>query len=392
VSGLFRTPALDEQERGVLSRINDLKRAVGYATTGVPQRWYGMLRRILFARHIQASNSIEGYNVTDDDALAAAEGQEPEDATREAWSAVSGYRSAMTYVLQLSDDPHFRYTAELLRGLHYIMLSYDLAKNPGKWRPGPIYVRDESRKIVVYEGPDAGLVPDLIDVLVHELEETPSDTPPIVQAAMAHLNLVMVHPYSDGNGRMARCLQTLVLARKGDLRPEFCSIEEYLGRNTRDYYDVLAEVGQGSWHPNNDARPWLRFCLRAHFIQVTRVLRRSREMHRLWDALEVELQGKELPERVAVALSDAALGYRVRNSTYRAAAVVSDQQASRDLALLVREGFLVAHGEKRGRSYVAAAALKEIRERTREKHTDEDPFTSATGPYIPGFEPAGTTT
>jgi hypothetical protein len=62
----------------------------------------------------------------------------------------------MTYVLQLSDDPHFRYTADLLRGLHYIMLSYDLTKNPGKWRPGPIYVRDEARKVVVYEGPDAG--------------------------------------------------------------------------------------------------------------------------------------------------------------------------------------------------------------------------------------------
>jgi Fic family protein len=236
------------------------------------------------------------------------------------------------------------------------------------------------------------LIPELIDALVLELEQMRSDVPAIVQAAMAHLNLVMVHPYSDGNGRMARCLQTLVLARTGDLRPELCSIEEYLGRNTRAYFDVLGEVGQGSWHPDNDARPWVRFCLRAHFIQVTRVLRRSREMHRLWDALEVELRGRRLPERVAFALSDAALGYRVRNSTYRAPAEVSDQQASRDLALLVREGLLVAHGEKRGRSYIAAPALKEIREQTREKHTDEDPFASATGPYLPGFGPAGTTT
>jgi len=41
---------------------------------------------------------------------------------------------------------------------------------------------------------------------------------------MAHLNLVMIHPFSDGNGRMARCLQTLVLGREGILEPEFSSL------------------------------------------------------------------------------------------------------------------------------------------------------------------------
>jgi len=62
---------------------------------------------------------------------------------------------------------------------------------------------------------------------------------------MAHLNLTMIHPFSDGNGRMARCLQSLVLARGGKLSPEFLSIEEYLGRNTPSYYQVLSAVAQG---------------------------------------------------------------------------------------------------------------------------------------------------
>lgn len=57
-----------------------------------------------------------------------------------------------------------------------------------------------------------------------------------IQAGMAHLNLVMIHPFRDGNGRMARCLQSLVLARGGILDPVFISIEEYLGRNTQRYY------------------------------------------------------------------------------------------------------------------------------------------------------------
>ena len=53
---------------------------------------------------------------------------------------------------------------------------------------------------------------------------------------MAHLNLVMIHPFEDGNGRMSRALQSLVLARDHIVAPEFASIEEYLGRNTPAYY------------------------------------------------------------------------------------------------------------------------------------------------------------
>jgi hypothetical protein len=57
---------------------------------------------------------------------------------------------------------------------------------------------------------------------------------------------------------MARCLQTFVLATDGTLSPGFASIEEYLGRNTLAYYDVLAEVGQRSWSPHREAGPWVR--------------------------------------------------------------------------------------------------------------------------------------
>ena len=98
------------------------------------------------------------------------------------------------------------------------MISYDLAKHPGRWRPGPIFVRNEQTGERVYEGPDNDLVPGLIAELVDGLNEEVS-SPFIVRAAMSHLNLVMIHPFSDGNGRMARCMQTLVLAREGIIDP-----------------------------------------------------------------------------------------------------------------------------------------------------------------------------
>jgi Fic family protein len=317
------------------------------------------------ARNIRGSNSIEGYNVTAEDAIAAVAGEGAVDAQGESWAAVKGYRDAMTYVLQLATDPHFHYNDGVLRGLHFMMTGYDLTRNPGRWRPGPIYVRDDRKGEIVYEGPDPDIVPELMGELTEQLNARGS-VPAMVRAAMAHLNLVMIHPFSDGNGRMGRCLQTLVLAREGILEPAFCSIEEFLGRNTQEYYDALRAVGQGIWSPQNDARPWVDFCIAAHRTQADTLLRRTKETTRVWDELEQLIKARGLPDRVIYALSDATFGYRVRNSTYRSVAEIADAVASRDLKLLVDNGLLAADGEKRGRGYVASALLQAIRARTRE--------------------------
>ena len=343
---MFKTPMLGERETAVVVEIDRLKASLEYSLQ-TPRRWTGLLRRNALARAIQGSNSIEGYNATEEDAIAAVEGEDPLDADDETWAAISGYREALTYVLQCADDPHFHHSTDIIRSLHFMMLQHDLTKKPGKWRPGAIYVRDDETGEVVYEGPAAELVPDLMDALVGSVKA--SGDPAVVNAAMAHLNLVMVHPFKDGNGRMARCLQTLVLARSGTLASQFSSIEEYLGRNTRAYYDVLAKVGGGSWNPQRDAMPWVRFCLVAHFRQATTLLRRMREIERLWDWLEQLVLTYHLPGRTIFALADAAAGLRVRNATYRASADVGQPLASRDLKALVDARLLVAKGERRGR-------------------------------------------
>lgn len=371
---LFRTPDLTEAERRVHKAIEDLREKLNWSISS--RRWSGLLRRVAFAKAIRGSNSIEGYNVTVDDALAAVDGEKPLDAEGETWEAVVGYRKAMTYALTLSDDQHFEYSAALLKGLHYTMTSYDLARHPGRWRPGPVFVRNETTKERVYEAPDVELVPSLVDELVRKQNEI-SSAPVMIRAAMAHLNLVMIHPFSDGNGRMARCLQSLVLGRSGILAPEFCSIEEYLGRNTDDYYNVLATVGAGSWHPERDAMPWIRFCLAAHYVQAVTLLRRSREFQRIWDALESLISHHALPERTIYALCDATQGFRVSNGGYRDVAEISQNLASRDLAHLAALGLLQAHGERRGRYYTASPVTAEVRRQTREPRIQiPNPFMS----------------
>ncbi|MDX3188240.1 Fic family protein [Streptomyces sp. MN03-5084-2B] len=372
---LFEVPELDERERQVLAQVEELKAALRFQLTE-PRRWAGSLRRLSLARAIQGSNSIEGYEAGLDDAVDVAAGEEPLEVDEETRLALRGYREAMTYVLQLAEDDGFQYTDQLLKSLHYMMTNYALKNRPGRWRAGSIYVRNDRTGEIVHEGADLSLVPALMRELAAGLN-VESECPDIVRAAMAHLNLVMVHPFRDGNGRMARCLQSLVLARSGVLSPVFMSIEEYLGQNTQAYYDVLGEVGGGSWQPRRDARPWVRFTLTAHLHQARTMLRRVKESERMWAELETLVRGLSLPERSSMALFDAMIGLRVRNATYRSyfedsPDEITEATASRDLRALVATGLLEARGEKRGRHYVAKPPLVEIRQRVRAARDPED--------------------
>ncbi len=376
---IYKAEKLTQVEKDVIARIEEAKKTLKY-NLATPRRWRGLLRRNTLARAVRGSNSIEGYNVTAEDAIAAVEGEEPLDADREAWLAVTGYRTAMTFVLQLTKDPNFIYSEGFIRSLHFMMVQHELTKNPGNWRPGTVYVRDEARQEVVYEGPDVEMVPGLIAELIEYLNDDEDCPHALVKGAMAHLNLVMIHPFSDGNGRMARCLQTLVLGREGILEPEFSSIEEYLGRNTQDYYNVLARTGEGSWHPRNSTRHWIQFNLTAHFRQATTLLMRTRVMDQLWQEIELIISRHGLPERLIYAVADGALGYSVRNSSYRNLAELNDVMASRDLKAAVQAGLLIPTGERRGRTYTGSPELRALVDKMRLEHIKSvpDPFVPTT--------------
>jgi len=377
---LFETPGLDDAELEVLARIEDLKRALTLRTHE-PGRWVGSMRRQAFARAVQGSNTIEGYTATVDDVGAILDRDEPLDASDETRLALQGYRDAMTYVIQVAHDRDFACGSQFFKSLHFMMTGYDLAKGPGRWRPGVVYVRNDETGEIVYEGAPVEHVPALMEELATEVR-TPSGTDSIIRGAMAHLNLVMVHPFRDGNGRMGRALQSLVLARDGELSPVFMSIEEYLGRNTAEYYRVLADVGTGRWNPQQDAPPWIRFILTAHLRQASTMARRIDEAERLWGELERAIERVSVPERAIHALFDAVMGWRVRRSTYqsvleRAGESISQQVATRDLRALVDSGLIVPHGEKRGRFYVAGPALLGVRDdmiQRRLPRQDADPF------------------
>jgi Fic family protein len=283
----------------------------------------------------------------------------------------------MTYILQLADDATFEYSEGLIKSLHFSMMKHDLAASPGLLRTGAVWVVSSGDDEVAYEGPGADDVPRLVRAIVDGLnEEEARGGSPWVPAAMAHLNLAMVHPFKDGNGRMARAVQTLVLSRARIQSDTFLSIEEYLGANTPAYYKALAEVGEGSWQPDNNARPWLRFALKAQFVQAKTIEKRIVESSRLWEAIDRERRALGLDERTMGSLYSAAWGLRVRRSTHLTYAIdISERVATNDLQRLVESGLFVPIGERRGRFYVASDRLKDLRAATREPRKPiRDPF------------------
>jgi len=219
-------------------------------------------------------------------------------------------------------------------------------------------------------------VPDLIDALGETMATgRQRGLEPIVRAAMAHLNLVMIHPYRDGNGRMARALQTLVMAQDAVLEPTFSSIEEWLGRNTEDYYLGLAATGAGSWNPDRDAHLWVKFNIRAHHMQAQTLTRRFADAERLSGQIDQVIARLGLPDRAFDPLFDATLGLRVRRPTYVKRTGVEERTATRDLRALVDVGLLSAKGNTRGRFYLASGDLMALRDEARARRARlEDPY------------------
>jgi Fic family protein len=391
---IYETPPVDKLDQAVLDEIEALRTRLRYFLRE-PRRWYGTVRRATLARAIQGSNSIEGYHASVSDVAAVIEDEPPLEADEETRQAIEGYRDAMTYLLQLAAAPPMPPLDDsLVKSLHFMMLKYDLTKHPGQWRPGSVWVEDQDGN-TVYDAPAR----DELETLIAELLAAVNDGSgnPIVRASMAHLNLALIHPFSDGNGRMARCLQSYVLAGEGVLSPEFLSIEEYLGRNTISYYGVLTEVAKGKWTPSRDAHPWLRYCLTAHYRQALTLLRRMEEAEALWDRCDQLVRAKRLPDRCIGTLCDASRGWRFRRSMYiksvktSAGETITDATATRDLRAITEAGLLDPVGERRGRYYQPSDELRAVWasiRSVRPARGDDDPYSVVTGkaqPPLPGI-------
>jgi len=342
---LYTAPPLDRRERDVIARVDEIRARVRFVSVE-SSAWAQLLVPLFLSSETSGADDAG-------DAAAAPRSAEPD-------PAFAGYRRALEYVLSLHDDPHFVYHETLVRSLHYMTLAHDPDKFPGRWRNGTICVYGKRGTEVLYDPPPPELVPGLMGELMTRLNEA-DEAPAIVRAAIAHLNLVQIHPFPDGNGRMGRALQTLVLVRAGILDPEFSSLEKSVARDRDRYRESLYELGP-SWNPAADARPFLRFCLTVHLHQAEQALVGARRMSATWAEAAEAARRERLSERVTAALADAAFAGGVDAAAYRQWARVDERTARADLNRLAGRGFLLRLPGRRA-VYTAGPLAREIQQR-----------------------------
>ena len=357
---LFPTPDLSPDDAQVLDDIDRARDDLRLQVRSTPTKWTDDLRRFLTADAVAASNSIEGFRVSTVDAEDLMDGERDVDVSEVSRDETLAYQRMMTYIQSLHDAPDFGYSKGLLNGLHWMLQGHHHTppRPAGQWRKGSVYVTDtRDPSIAVYTAPSVDEVPGLMSELVDWLNDD-DGTHSVVRAAMAHLHLVSIHPWSDGNGRMSRSLQTLVTARSGVLAPEFSSIEAWLGRpgNTWEYYRQLGARG-ATYLPDQDVSEWVRFNLVASHQQTQSVRLRLERSTRVLEHLDTFVESLGLSGRVVSALHDVALSGRVRRSRYERSEHLRVQQAQRDLRDLVAARVLEPVGRTRARYYVAGDAF-----------------------------------
>jgi len=353
---LFSTPTPSKALAVQLRELDLLRARLGDAT-GVAGPWLGQLRRQVRASTMESSVSIEGFHVPSGDGpgiVAGSDVPDPGDTNR---MALASYARAMDHVGTMAIDPHFFWSDRVILDLHFDACSFQHHHSPGLWRTGPIYVTSPSGGPPAYTGPDFDDVPGLMGDVAGWLQDGDLDSHVAVRAAMAHLHVVSVHPFADGNGRISRIVQSLVLARAGLLAPEFSSIEEHLGRHTADYYRVLQQVQGGAYQPDRDATAWVRFCITAHVEQARARLDQIAAASARWTALEDLVESRGWPDRLVVALEQS-LFDGVERKAYAAEADVSLATATSDLRRLVDAALIDQQGRTRSTRYVASQSLR----------------------------------
>lgn len=333
------------------------------------RRWQGRMRRALEAEAVAASTSMEGVPVTVADTLKILAGDRPEAIAPSDAALVSGYRDAMTYVQRRADDGNLLWNRELIVGVQDRVLAGDLSVGAGRLRDGAAWVKNDATGTVVFEPPDHEHLPGLVDEMCLTVEE--SSWHPAIAAAWLHIAVAAVHPFRDGNGRTARVVASLAMYRGGFRHPAFTSLEEWWGRNARDYYQSFDCLGPHFNH-STDVTSFVTTHVQAQLQQVRVLALRQRTEGELFVTVENVLADLGLPERLANALYDSFFGRDITTGYYKDLIDLSQVTARNDLAAAAAAGLVEPEGQTRGRRYLPGPRLLKLIARTLGKGVPAD--------------------
>jgi len=248
---------------GILARIDQARGREDLHRAQAPQVLERLAAHARF-ESITASNAIEDVVVDDDRALQlirAPEGTAYADRTEREFA---GYRDASDY---LTARPPEALTVPLVLHLHRLLLRHTGDPSAGAFKATDNIIghRVDGRVTKIFTPVAAGAPTEWhITELVARYEVAVADgrTPPVALVALLVLDFLAIHPFQDGNGRIARLLTTCELLRHGYGIARYASLEQRIFDSKNSYYEAL-RASQRGWHESeHDVWPWKLYLLR----------------------------------------------------------------------------------------------------------------------------------
>jgi Fic family protein len=228
-----------------LRLVAEIAEAIGRLSAQVASSATLRLRRINRIRTIQGSLAIEGNTLSEGQITAILDGKRvvaPPREIQEARNAIAAYDRFEQWQPQVEGD---------LLEAHRILMT-GLVEEAGVYRCGGVGVMSGGQ--VIHMAPPAGQVLSLMQDLLQWLRTT--DQHPLVSSSVFHYEFEFIHPFTDGNGRLGRLWQTLILFRWNPLFAHI-PVESLVHEHQTEYYRALQ-----SSTDQTDSAPFIEFMLR----------------------------------------------------------------------------------------------------------------------------------
>ncbi len=235
----------------------------------------------------------------------------------------------------LSDERLFGWHAALFptgrSGLYKIEVA--------KWRTGDMQVVSGGmgKETVHYEAPKAERLEQDMKQFI-EWFNTESDLDPILKAGIAHLWFITIHPFSDGNGRIARAITDMQLSKADGVNQRFYSMSAQIRNERKSYYSILERTQKG----DSDITGWIVWfleCLKKAIISSNTIIDKVVQKHQFW-ARNAGLISNERQQKMLNKLMDNFEG-NLTTTKWAKITKTSQDTALRDITDLVNKGILV---------------------------------------------------
>jgi Fic family protein len=258
--------------------------------------------------------------------------------------------ATQNYESTLTEDRLFGWHAALFpigrSGMYKIVV--------GDWRtnskddPMQVVSGSMGRETVHYQAPDSDIVDQEMEQFMEWYNET-TDIDPVLKAGIAHLWLVTIHPFDDGNGRIARAITDMQLARADRTRQRFYSMSAQIRAERNGYYDMLEKTQRGDL----DITEWLEWFLSCYdraLSNTDQTLANVMAKARFWASPAIT----GINERQKLMLNKLLDRFegKLTSSKWAKIAKCSQDTAGRDIADLIDRGILIKEAGGRSTSYV----------------------------------------